>query len=519
MYTSPTVRFQSPFAIRHQQCHVTTCSDGGVETRLILSDCYPNPDISKQPDLHDQANMNQPFEHMRLRYSPRRFSQLCFPVLVIAVAIGYFQYPKNSVPLTMPSQPSPQEVASSLLAEKGLEVVSVTLLQSLWAGYGQICRIETSPKSSTTPPKGPTKPTPQKETHSYILKLITPPPSKPNDEGHTRKILSYQIEQYFYTNLAHQMPSSIPVAKCLSSINEQNQDGTSTTAMILTDLKQDFPLAGEKRAALTPVQTLAALDWLSDFHGFWWSRVAELDGDELVLPPLEQTKRSDQLKRSVWLNGGYTYLATRLSEFANLASDTSSEWSSILTQTLPNSPSNLSLAENIAKFLTPSPPAATSNSSTTPSPISKYQTLIHGDVKSENLFTSSSGTSVAFYDFQYVGLGLGVSDLTKFFTCSVPLSMLLSPDQKQQQASIPHKLAMQSGERELLERYWRDLTKISGGKEYEWEIFLAHWEAALVDWLRFQASWGMWGNTAWLEARVRFILAEGRLGVTLGAMA
>jgi hypothetical protein len=58
---------------------------------------------------------------------------------------------------------------------------------------------------------------------------------------------------------------------------------------------------------------------------------------------------------------------------------------------------------------------------------------------------------------------------------------------------------------------------MSGGKEYEWDIFLAHWEAALVDWLRFQASWGFWGNRLWLEARVRYVLAEGRLEETLGA--
>jgi hypothetical protein len=463
--------------------------------------------------------MNQAFEHMRLRYSPQSFFQLCFTVLIAAVTISYFQYYKTPSPPTMPSQPSPQEVASSLLADKGLEVVSITLRQSLWAGYGQICRIEASPEKSSSRSESRHTTTAQKETNSYILKLITPPPTtsnKTNNEGHTRKILSYQIEQYFYTHLAPQMPSSIPVAKCLSSINEQNpKDGTSTTtAMILTDLRQAFPLAGEKRAALTPVQTLAALDWLSNFHGFWWSRVPQFDGDELVLPPLEQLKRSntsDQTKQSVWLNGGYTYLATRLDEFANLASDTESEWSGILTQPLstPNSSSNLSLAEQVAKFLTPSHP--TSNS-----PISKYQTLIHGDVKSENLFTSSAGTSVAFYDFQYVGLGLGVSDLAKFFTCSVPLSMLLGPDQRQQQrGSIPHELAMQSGEKELLERYWRDLTRISGGKEYEWEIFVGHWEVALVDWLRFGASWGFWGNVSWLQARVRWILAEGRLRETL----
>jgi hypothetical protein len=493
----------------------------------MLSDRYPNPDQSKE-HVHDQVDVNQPFEHMRLRYSSQPIFQLYVPVLIVALTIGYFQYHKIPLPPIMPSQPSPQEVASSLLADKGLEVVSITLLQSLWAGYGQICRIEASQKKASSQSESQHTTTPQKETNSYILKLITPPSTTSNNEGHTRKILSYQIEQYFYTHLAPQMPSSIPVAKCLASINEQNQDGTSTTAMILTDLKQTFSLAGEKRAALTPVQTLAALDWLSNFHGFWWSGVSHFDGDELVLPPLEQLKRNsstgDQPKQqSVWLNGGYTYLATRLDEFADLASDTDSEWSSILTQPQPlsspnpGSSSNLSLAEQVARFLTPSPPTSnSSDSTTTKSPISKYQTLIHGDVKSENLFTDTAGTSVAFYDFQYVGLGLGVSDLAKFFTCSVPLSMLLGPDQRQQQqGSIPHELAMQSGEKELLERYWKNLTRMSEGKEYEWEIFVGHWEVALVDWLRFGASWGFWGNVSWLQARVRWILAEGRLRETL----
>ena len=37
---------------------------------------------------------------------------------------------------------------------------------------------------------------------------------------------------------------------------------------------------------------------------------------------------------------------------------------------------------------------------------------------------------------------------------------------------------------------------------------MRHWEAALVDWCRFQASWGFWGNTEWLQARVRSILAD-----------
>lgn len=128
-----------------------------------------------------------------------------------------------------------------------------------------------------------------------------------------------------------------------------------------------------------------------------------------------------------------------------------------------------------------------------------YQTLIHGDVKSENLFTSRSGEEIAFYDFQYVGLGLGVCDLAKLFTCSAPLDMLVGNE------DVPHVLEMQDGEKELLQRYWKNLEEISK-KEYKWEVFVQHWEIALIDWLRFQASWGFWGNTEWLEARVRSIL-------------
>lgn len=246
--TLPFAVGHSPFAIRHPQCHVAICSDGGVHypiPSLILSDLHHTLIGESVTSPFHQVNLNKRVTYMHLPYLPQRFIQLCFPVLITALIIGYLQYQKTSLTSTMPNQSSPQAVAASLLAEKGLEVVSITLLQSLWAGYGQICRIEAIPRSSPSKSQVPstgdsTQPTPQ-EPHSYILKLITPPPSKRNNEGHTRKILSYQIEQYFYTHLAPQMPSSIPVANCLASINEQHQDGTSTTAMILTDLKQDFP--------------------------------------------------------------------------------------------------------------------------------------------------------------------------------------------------------------------------------------------------------------------------------------
>ncbi|KAH6642511.1 kinase-like domain-containing protein [Boeremia exigua] len=388
----------------------------------------------------------------------------------------------------MPASQSPREVASALLAKRGLDVVSISLLQSLWAGYGQICRISATDASE--------------KTHPYVLKLITPPPTRAGDEGHSRKILSYQVEQYFYSHLAPQLPTSVPVATCLASINQHHQDGTSTTAMILNDLKQDFPVAGEKRGALSTIQVGAALDWLAGFHGFWWPNVNSFDRTKLVLPPLEEVQQDgqDAVEKTVWLNGGYTYLATRRNEYNSLVDD-DSEWTDPLTKPLEGQ--DQSIAELAATFLSPSVSGQ--------SPIEGYQTLIHGDVKSENLFTSKSGEQVAFYDFQYIGLGLGVCDLAKLFTCSIPLSMLVVDNH------VPHTLKMQDGERKLLERYWNGLRGISK-KEYKWETFVQHWEIALVDWLRFQASWGFWGNTEWLEARVRSILMDQQWGETLKTM-
>jgi hypothetical protein len=341
-----------------------------------------------------------------------------------------------------------------------------------------------------------------------ILKLITPPPTKADDEGHTRKILSYQVEQYFYANLAPHLPKTIPVAKCIASINEHHADGTSTTAMIMTDLQQHYPIAGEKRSALSPTQVNAAIDWLASFHGFWWPRVHRVKGDKrrfeqdknfdriaLVKPPLEEIRShgDDAEGRTVWLNGGYTYLATRRKEFTDLHEDEESEWNEPLTDNPDSEEGDVTFAEMVAAVLAPRVEGW--------GPSEEYQTLIHGDVKSENLFASRDGNEVAFYDFQYVGLGLGVCDLAKLFTCSVPLSELVT------EGHLDRELRMQDQEERLLHRYWTKLREVSG-KEYDWGVFVRHWETALVDWLRFQASWGFWGNTEWLEARVRSILKD-----------
>ncbi|KAH8901244.1 hypothetical protein GQ53DRAFT_674429 [Thozetella sp. PMI_491] len=383
-----------------------------------------------------------------------------------------------------------QSVVPSLLAQKSLRLVSWEPIQALWAGYGHICRVLATPELSNV--------STALESQSWILKFIAPPPARNGDEGHARKILSYHVEQFFYTQLAAQMPADIPVAACLAStIPGSGNSGTDQgdgTAMLLTDLSAAFPVAGERRGELSQVQVHAALDWLAGFHGFWWTRTAEFELEALVRPPLEEMQRRGGRHGpagSVWLNGGYTYLATRRTEYASLEEDEESEWCDAMC--VPSTKGGLSIAEKVAKVLAPRSDRA--------GPIADYQTLIHGDVKSENLFTTAAGDQVAFYDFQYVGLGAGVCDLAKLFTCSVPLRMLV------ENRAVPDDLGMQQGEKELLQRYQRRVEKLSE-KSYPWDTLVRHWETALVDWLRFQASWGFWGNTEWLEARGRHILND-----------
>ena len=108
------------------------------------------------------------------------------------------------------------------------------------------------------------------------------------------------------------------------------------------------------------------------------------------------------------------------------------------------------------------------------------------------------------FDFQYVGVGLGVCDLAKFFTCAVDARLLVTEGGN----SKPGRQEMGGGEESLLQRYHHTLLASASlpSSAYPWETFLLHWQVALVDWLRFQAGWGFWGNTSWLEARVEAIL-------------
>ncbi|CAG7967363.1 unnamed protein product [Penicillium olsonii] len=392
----------------------------------------------------------------------------------------------------------PERVARIMLSWDSLELVTCIPLQTLWAGYGEICaitaRATTNAAAEHLSKLCGVKPGTTGSIYPLILKLISPPRKSTSnaDEGHLRKMLSYEVEQYFYSSVVPLLDDEIGIAQCLSSTRgidgrKDEEQLKDLMATIMVDLRPKFPVAGEKRSVLSHTQVCGALDWLARFH----SRSKRLLPESLgscVLPPLEESKRRNSAGKSagsgLWLNGGYTYLATRRKEYASLVED-DSEWTDAMCKVPKDS--SLSVAEMVALVLTPRGRSV--------------ESYIHGDVKSENLFTNDKGDEVAFFDFQYVGVGLGVCDLAKLFTCSVPLHLLVD------EPGLPEELSMCEGERKLLERYRTQLLQ-DQQSEYEWEVFTRHWETALVDWCRFQASWGFWGNTEWLEARVRSILAD-----------
>lgn len=411
----------------------------------------------------------------------------------------------------MASSPSLERVASLLLSQHDLELVSLHKLQTLWAGYGHICALTARATSPATAKLDSLCPPSPDGTYRLILKLISPPPTNKTatHEGHLRKMLSYQVEQRFYQHIAPRLDrDTVAVAQCLASsppgfdtdegelarrtATLMTDELSGLTATLMTDLRPAFPVAGGKRSLLSETQAVSALEWLARFHATSWAWLPDNQLDSYVRPPLDEVQRPEGSSGSkLWLNGGYTYLATRRDEYQTLLDDYG-EWKEELCT--PDAETGLSVAEMAAGFLTPRG--------------RDIESYIHGDVKSENLFTSHDGARVAFYDFQYVGLGLGVCDLAKLFTCSVPMSMLADGGVEQ----LSGEADMSAGERRLLERYRDTLLAaappLSSGRDYPWDELVRHWETALVDWLRFQASWGFWGHTGWLGCRVRRILHD-----------
>lgn len=84
---------------------------------------------------------------------------------------------------------------------------------------------------------------------------------------------------------------------------------------------------------------------------------------------------------------------------------------------------------------------------------------------------------MAFFDFQYVGFGCGLSDVAKLFTCSVERDLLLFDEEEEGEdgeEGMAMAMGMGKGEERLLKHYQHILENVSG-KKYSWEVLVMHW--------------------------------------------
>lgn len=101
---------------------------------------------------------------------------------------------------------------------------------------------------------------------------------------------------------------------------------------------------------------------------------------------------------------------------------------------------------------------------------------------------------VSTYDFQYVGLGIGVQDFVKFITVAVPVEWLRQERRSTTTEEQGKEFeALSKGEEGLLRFYYTRLTTHLQSRglspDYTFPQLLADWDLALIAWLRFTEGW------------------------------
>ncbi|CAK4628834.1 hypothetical protein LEN26_011386 [Aphanomyces euteiches] len=161
--------------------------------------------------------------------------------------------------------------------------------------------------------------------------------------------------------------------------------------------------------------------------------------------------------------GGYWYLETRQEELDAMAND-------------PLSKKLKKHAETIDKHTRDA----------------RFETLMHGDAKSANILWADPSTC-AWVDFQYVGHGLGARDVAYLLCSSASRSEVGAAADTNLRHYFETFLAVLA-----------DQGKNSHG--YTFEQFQAHFDWCLLDYVRFMAGWGYWGNYDWAISRTEALL-------------
>jgi hypothetical protein len=226
-------------------------------------------------------------------------------------------------------------------------VRSTESVQALWNDYGEIVRLNLSGSKLS----------------SVILKWIDPPSLSKHphgwntDKSHQRKLLSYQVEMWWYQHWAYYCKSYCYVPTCFYA-------GPLGKGQAI--VMEDLGTAGfnQQRLSVNKQDLEHCLTWLANFHA--WSLQFDPEG--------------------LWPVGTYWHLATRENEYDAMKN---------------------TRLKNVAVILDKKLTAC------------RFKSLVHGDAKLANFCFSSATQSinmggVAAVDFQYVGGGCGIKDIVYF---------------------------------------------------------------------------------------------------------
>lgn len=154
-------------------------------------------------------------------------------------------------------------------------------LQSLWAGYGEIVRVDV---------RGA-------DVESVIVKVIAPPPRARGDRdvSDARKRRSYEVERTFYERFAGRCTSACRVPRLLGATTLRGRDEAQLLVL------EDLDLAGytERRGSGDAETRDRCLAWLAAFHATFFA--------------------TDQ--KGLWATGTYWHLATRREELARASAE------------------------------------------------------------------------------------------------------------------------------------------------------------------------------------------------------
>lgn len=184
------------------------------------------------------------------------------------------------------------------------------------------------------------------------------------------------MEASFYKHITAKPLPSDCVTPAALDISIQGDNVT----IVLTDLniKYNNPTGDY----LTKEETLLCLEWLASFHAHFWNREEDIEG--------------------LWEQGSYWHLDTRLDEYNSMKDDIWKKNAARLGDILKGYPDGDRNKERDRR----------------------YRTIIHGDMKAENILFSEDKESCSVCDFQYVGQGYGMVDVAYLLSSSVNSSLL-----------------------------------------------------------------------------------------------